>query len=180
MQTTTQRLMRSRRDKILGGVAGGIGQYLAVDPVVIRVIFVVLTLTYGMGPLAYLLMWVIMPLEPAMSATPGQPASVPGQVSMGISNAGNQAFVAYSSGKRRARFDPMTGQPLDPEQEIPVQNVGRTDDAADAQMRRNRVLGGALVAIGLFFVLRALLPGIAPLLIPAILIAIGVYILSRT
>lgn len=179
MKTATQRLMRSRHDKIIGGVAGGIGQYLAVDPVVVRIIFVVLTLTYGIGPVAYLIMWVIMPLEPETAGTTNHGGSVSGQQGVGISNAGNQAFVAYSAGKRRARFDPMTGQPLDPDQEIPIQNVQREDDATNAQMRRNRILGAALVALGVFFIVRTLLPGLAPLLIPAILIAVGIYILSR-
>lgn len=55
------KLYRSQQDKILGGVCGGLGQYLAIDPVFIRLFFVVLTLTDGIGLLLYLVLWIVLP-----------------------------------------------------------------------------------------------------------------------
>ncbi len=52
MTNPTQRLMRSRSDKIIAGVAGGIAQYLAVDPVFVRLAFVIAGLS-GIGILLY-------------------------------------------------------------------------------------------------------------------------------
>jgi phage shock protein C len=56
------RLYRSRTEVMLGGVCGGMGQYLGVDPTLVRLIFVFLTIS-GVGLLLYLAMWVIVPRE---------------------------------------------------------------------------------------------------------------------
>ena len=54
-------LSRSRTDKFVGGVCGGIAAYFNVDPTLVRIIAVVLALVGGGGVLAYLLAWLIMP-----------------------------------------------------------------------------------------------------------------------
>ncbi len=59
-----KRIYRSRTEKILGGVCGGIGQYFDVDPVFIRLIAVILLFTCGSGILIYLCAWILIPLEP--------------------------------------------------------------------------------------------------------------------
>lgn len=59
-----KRLMRSRNDRMLAGVAGGLAQHLNMDPTLIRLIFVVLALAGGPGLLIYLILWLIMPEEP--------------------------------------------------------------------------------------------------------------------
>jgi phage shock protein C len=60
----TRKLYRSRTNRMLGGVCGGLGQYFNIDVTLIRVLFVVLTLLGGAGPLIYLAMWIIVPNEP--------------------------------------------------------------------------------------------------------------------
>lgn len=59
-----KRLMRSRDDRMLAGVAGGLAEHLNMDSTLIRLIFVVLTLAGGPGLVIYLIMWLIMPDEP--------------------------------------------------------------------------------------------------------------------
>jgi phage shock protein C len=61
-----QRLYKSRRDKVLDGVCGGIGIYFDVDTVIIRIIWVLATIfsAGGFGILAYLIAMVIIPREP--------------------------------------------------------------------------------------------------------------------
>jgi len=56
-------LRRSTTDKVLGGVCGGLGRYLGVDPVVLRAAFVVLALSGGGGILLYLVAWIVIPEE---------------------------------------------------------------------------------------------------------------------
>lgn len=67
-------LRRSRQDRVLGGVCGGIGRYLDVDPVLLRVAAVALALSGGVGVLAYLIAWVVLPEadteEPERTASP--------------------------------------------------------------------------------------------------------------
>lgn len=55
------RLTRSTSDKVVGGVAGGLGTYFGIDPVVFRIAFVVLALAGGSGVLLYLLAWLVIP-----------------------------------------------------------------------------------------------------------------------
>jgi phage shock protein C len=60
-----KRLYRSRDDKMLGGVCGGLGEYLDVDPTLIRVLWVVVTvLGAGTGLIAYIILWFLIPVEP--------------------------------------------------------------------------------------------------------------------
>ncbi len=60
-----KRLYRSRSDKVLGGVCAGIGNYFEVDPVVVRLLWVIVTLfSLGLGLLAYIIAWIIVPEEP--------------------------------------------------------------------------------------------------------------------
>jgi len=61
----TKRLYRSRRNRMLGGVCGGLGDYLDADPTWIRLAWALTALLYGTGILFYLLAWLIIPLEPA-------------------------------------------------------------------------------------------------------------------
>jgi phage shock protein C len=60
----TKRLYRSRTEKVIGGVCGGLGNYLNVDPVLLRVIWAVLFFAAGAGLLAYILAWILIPEEP--------------------------------------------------------------------------------------------------------------------
>ena len=56
------RLQRSTTNRVIGGVCGGIAEYLAVDPTLVRVVFVVTAfLTAGLGVLAYIVLLVLMP-----------------------------------------------------------------------------------------------------------------------
>jgi phage shock protein C len=58
-----KRLFRSRRDRIIGGVCGGLGNYLNIDPVLVRVVWAILFFAAGVGFLAYILAWIIIPEE---------------------------------------------------------------------------------------------------------------------
>lgn len=61
----TKRLYRSRKNKAIAGVCGGIAEYFKIDPVIVRIIAIILLLPGGLpGFLPYILMWAIVPLEP--------------------------------------------------------------------------------------------------------------------
>lgn len=57
-----KRLYRSTKDRMIGGVCGGIAEYFNADPVIVR-LAAVLTLVFGIFPavLAYLILWVVVP-----------------------------------------------------------------------------------------------------------------------
>ncbi|MCQ4082602.1 PspC domain-containing protein [Streptomyces sp. RB6PN25] len=56
-------LTRSPRQKVVGGVCGGLGQYLDLDPVIFRVVLAVLALTGGVGLIAYGIGWLLIPMD---------------------------------------------------------------------------------------------------------------------
>ncbi len=57
------RLYRSQKNKMIGGVAGGLGDYLNIDPVLIRIIFVITLFLSGTGFLLYVILWIVVPQE---------------------------------------------------------------------------------------------------------------------
>jgi phage shock protein PspC (stress-responsive transcriptional regulator) len=56
-----RRLYRDPDSQVIGGVCGGVGEYFGVDPVIIRIIFVVFFLLWGAGFLVYILLWIVLP-----------------------------------------------------------------------------------------------------------------------
>jgi phage shock protein C len=70
MASEVKRLYRSQRERMLGGVCGGLGEYIGMDPTVVRLIFVLLGFATGPGILlAYLILLLVVPEEPT-SAPP--------------------------------------------------------------------------------------------------------------
>jgi phage shock protein C len=61
---STRKLYRSKTNRKLAGVCGGLAQYFNVDATLIRVLFVVLAVLGGSGLVIYLAMWIIVPNEP--------------------------------------------------------------------------------------------------------------------
>ena len=60
-----KKLYRSKKDKMVGGVCGGLADYFDIDPTLVRVAWVLFTLAGGSGILAYIIAWIIIPEEPA-------------------------------------------------------------------------------------------------------------------
>jgi phage shock protein C len=71
-------LYRSRENVMFGGVCGGLGAYLGINPAYIRLFFVLLIFGNGIGILLYLLIWIMIPLDGQI-----QPASLAQNVQVG-------------------------------------------------------------------------------------------------
>ncbi|MCA9937938.1 MAG: PspC domain-containing protein [Anaerolineales bacterium] len=67
---TENRLVRSETDKIIAGVCGGIAAYMKIDPLLVRIAFLLLIPASGLGPLLYLALTVIMPRETHLDTPP--------------------------------------------------------------------------------------------------------------
>jgi phage shock protein C len=66
-------LRRSRDDRVIGGVCAGLGRYLGIDPVLLRIAFVVLAIAGGGGIILYVVGWILIPEErpgEALGSTP--------------------------------------------------------------------------------------------------------------
>ena len=68
MSDDVKRLYRSRNNRMLGGVASGLGDYLDVDATLLRLIFAFSFLLWGTGILVYLVMWIVVSKEPISEA----------------------------------------------------------------------------------------------------------------
>jgi len=59
-----RKLYRSRKNRVFGGVAGGLAEYFGLDPILMRVIFVIITLINGIGLILYIILWIVIPEIP--------------------------------------------------------------------------------------------------------------------
>ena len=121
------RLERSTTNRVIGGVCGGIAEYLAVDPTLVRVVFVFTAfITAGLFVLAYIVLLVLMP-------QPGQPAP----------------FTSTPPGAAADSTAPMdaTTTPI-----LPATPVDPAVHAAEAE-RRRMAFGYILIALGVVFFL---------------------------
>lgn len=83
-----RKLLRSRADRVLAGVCGGLGRYLGIDPVIVRVAAVVLAFVGGAGAIAYLAMVLLVP-----DAAPGAEEAEPAPSRRGMSGAAIAGIV---------------------------------------------------------------------------------------
>ncbi len=63
-----KKLYRSRDDRMIGGVCGGLGKYFNVDPTLIRLGFILMGLAAGSSIILYIAMWIVIPEEPIEKA----------------------------------------------------------------------------------------------------------------
>ncbi len=147
------RLFRPRTERMIAGVCSGLGLYFGLDPVIIRLLFVVLALTTGLTLILYPILWVVMPSAPAGQSLPLD-----------------------------ARFDPQTGAPIPPEYTTTGQTIRLPSGTEPPPVAaRKRVLAFVLVGVGGLLLLGKLgeLIGIdlAEVAIPLLLVGLGIHLL---
>lgn len=131
-----KRLHRSSRDRMLAGVCGGLGEYFDIDPVLVRIIFLVLVLLHGFGIIAYIILWILMPKESEVGAPPSA------TIRSNIESMGEDVRSTFQ------RTSPGPGQPSSPPASgAPPPPVARRD-ASGAY-----VLGIILVILGVILLL---------------------------
>lgn len=59
--TKSRKIFRNPDDKVIGGISSGIAAYFGIDPVVVRLLFVISVIFFGTGVLAYIVLWIIIP-----------------------------------------------------------------------------------------------------------------------
>jgi phage shock protein C len=73
MSSDYKRLYRSRQERMISGVCGGIAEYFEMDPTLIRLIFVLLAMAGGPGLIAYIILAIIIPEKPLDYQAPSTP-----------------------------------------------------------------------------------------------------------
>lgn len=63
MSQQPKKLERSRSDKWIAGVCGGLARYFSIDPTIIRIAFIIAVFGFGIGLLPYIVLWIVMPVS---------------------------------------------------------------------------------------------------------------------
>lgn len=96
-----KRLYRSNTNKVFAGVAGGIAEYFDIDPIIVRLLFVIITIAGGSGVLIYIILWIALPPAPIKPFTFNMDAgSEPGTEAPQESNVFNESTFSNSPAKR--------------------------------------------------------------------------------
>ena len=155
----TEKLYRSVREKMIGGVCGGLADYFSVDVTLVRLIMLVAAFAGGVGFLAYLAAWVIIPVNPAQRG--------------GLSDPHNRDMGEVVNG--------MVSDVKDATKSIYLQKEHEKPAKQDNNGNRSKMAGGILVALGAYFLLERFLPAWFDLgkMWPLLLILIGIAIIFR-
>lgn len=155
------RLYRSRDERVLFGVAGGVAEWLDVDPALVRIVFALLVLTAGVGFLLYIIMAIVIPEEPSYIGAPPMPA-----------DAG-----AVPSGEAPAPMGVSAGQTWADARA--TRRAARRAHRAESDGRGVVIFGAILIIVGAWFLIRRYVPALdGDLLGPIVLIVIGALLLA--
>jgi phage shock protein C len=149
----TSTFYRSSSNKVVAGVCGGLAEKLVIDPVIIRLVFVLLAVFAGGGILAYIILWIVLPERPWTDAYTSQKSRETSSENPGE----NQSWQAQDIPNK--------------ENPIPDPNASKTQ----------LIAGTILIALGGLFLIAAFIPRINVYdLWPVALIVIGLFILRPT
>jgi phage shock protein PspC (stress-responsive transcriptional regulator) len=174
---TTGGVLRRGPDRVLGGVCSGIGHYFGVDPLLVRIVFVILAIAHGIGIALYLILWLLM--EPPAGAV------VPGSRTLGqrLRTMGDEIREDFRSGFNRP--GPPATTPVTPapgEGATPAPSPSGISATTQPGAHRGVWIGGILIVLGAYFLLANL--GVFnafrwDLVWPVVLIAMGLLFLLR-
>jgi phage shock protein PspC (stress-responsive transcriptional regulator) len=159
-----ERLYRSRDDRMLFGVAGGMARYLDIDPSIVRIVWALLAIAGGAGILLYIVAAIVIPEAPAgwapSAASGGQDAS--GSAAHGVAGPSDATGASDASGASATTggSGPAWGYRA---------GIDRRERGGGAV-----ILGLALVGLGAWFLLQRFVPQIdSDLLWPVVLLVLG-------
>lgn len=180
----TNRLHKSATNRVIAGVCGGLGEYFDVDPTFVRLLFVVLAIFQGIGILAYIVLWIVMPRASSLDLPPRDVVRENlGAIREGAERLGDQFRT------RPAGTPPPEGEaPLTPTETSDLGTTQTTPGYASPRSASNRQMlaGAILIILGALFLLdnlRLFWWLNWGRMWPIVLVAIGVYLLydrSRT
>lgn len=161
----TERFHRSRTNRVIGGVAGGLAEYWNIDPVVARVLFIIIAMMTGIGFFLYIILWIIIPEEPYAMPNFGTDQKT--------DHAGSSKPDSESdSGKESEKQNDFSSFEY-------KYNYGNN---VNTKSNGGRVFGGiALIGLGLFFLAERIFPYFDfEDFLPLVLIGIGIVLIINS
>lgn len=147
-----RKLVRSRTNMMIGGVCGGLGEYLSIDPTFVRLFFALLAFGQGVGFLLYFVLWLVVPAEDAVEG-----GTIEDRVQAGAQEITDRAKTM--------------GEDI---------SKGTFSSGSQAGL----IIGGALIILGVFFLIDNLnIPWLSGLrfnvLWPILIVGAGIFLLIR-
>ena len=161
------RLYRSRTDRKIAGVAGGLAEYFMIDPLFIRLAFIVLVFAGFGGVMVYIILWIVAPENPLqlqyVTAKPDQDFNRPA----------NEPF-SYS-------YEAQPAEDISSQAEVPPSAASAPPAPQTKEKQKgNLVFGVILISVGTFILIWEIIPQInIGYLWPVILIVAGVALLAK-
>lgn len=156
MTEEVRKFYRSRTDRVIFGVCGGLGDYFKIDSILFRLFFVMLVFMNGVGIPLYIIMTIITPEEPGRDK--------------------NESGLEGEVNELAEKIDQKA-------KELGVEMKKKNVDAQEEEMTSSRNLFGALIVVfGIFFLLREIFPpfGISNNAIGAMaIIAVGLLVVFK-
>lgn len=179
-----RRLYRSRTDSVLGGVAGGLAEYMDVDPSIVRIVWAVLAIVSGgLLFLLYIVMWIVVPEGTPGPYVPG-PGAQPGWNPPDGQPAGPPAAPVPPAAGEVPAAAPGETPPPPPTAAAPAWTPPGGDPYAGRRHRRRGrgngglIFGIILVGLGVWFLLDNYIPDLrSDLLWPVGLVILGLVLL---
>jgi phage shock protein C len=169
-----ERLYRSRDDRMLFGVAGGIAEWLDLDSAIVRLVWALLVLFGGAGLLLYIVAAIVMPEEPLEDAAAAPISPAMGQAATNA--AGSDTAIPGVASGAGTGVGVAAGMPAStyPQSRAERRAARRAARASRGPSNAGLVFGVILVLIGGWLLLREVFPFIDDRLVgPAVLIGIG-------
>jgi phage shock protein C len=177
------RLYRSRDDRMLAGVAGGLAEMWGADPALIRIIWALLVIfTGGVALLVYIVMAIVIPEEDdvwpvastASAPTGTSAGETPGAPMTGATGPTGSGWAQASDANREARERARAAR----EEARAARRAARAERGGTSA---GLVIGGLLVLLGLFFLAREYLPNIDfDWFWPLVLVGLGLLLLASS
>lgn len=148
-----KKLYRSRTDRVLFGVCGGLGKYFDVDPVIFRILFVILFFIDGVGIIAYLILVLIVPVE-GSAAKSGSVGSEAQELAdkLGKSAEGFAAKMETGEYVPRGKAANYLGMFIIL---LGLYFLAREIVPSQFMLRNDIILPGAIVLLGLYIILKS-------------------------
>ncbi|PID58683.1 MAG: hypothetical protein CR986_07400 [Ignavibacteriae bacterium] len=130
-----KKLYRSREQKVIGGVAGGLANYLDIDPVILRIIFILITIFEGFGILVYIILWIAIKEEPQSPIYRGENKN-----NFGEDNPSENKFGEFDNKHE-------------------TKNIAKIENVSSPNNTSGKIiLGVILILLGIFFLMERFIP----------------------
>ncbi len=158
-----KKLYRSRSDKMIAGICGGLAKYFEIDSAIVRIIFLLLFFFKGIGFLAYIILWFVVPQDPYDF--------------QGV----NYKSTTSTGGEENIEEAEIIEETEETDNKASEKPNSSSRVNSNTQNDTKKIAGIILVSLGGIFLISKIFPSISfDILFPLILVGIGLYLIFNS